>query len=236
MVRSTTSSREQSRLSTLNSVDIFDGPTLIQVAPRYKNDAFMQIQTLVNQTDDNYPRYIECKAFAKFIYNKQYKNESYVAQMGMLEPHDKNSVFVYSVDKSGLVNGTLRLCRDSDIGIPMKNSVSELIDKYRLQGLHVAEPGRFATSTTTSHRLVSAAYEIARYTGIDIYMMQCRSDHRTFYESRCGAELLPGYAAPEHCINMIWTIADTPELFFSHFGDNRDSFQTLMSTLENQYD
>lgn len=236
MVETISSLREQSTLKNNDSVGIFNGLTLMQVAPRYNKDAFVQVHHHVSQFDDNYPRYIECKAFAKYTYDKLYKGESYVAEMRMLEPHDKHSVFVYSVDKAGWINGTLRLCRDSDIGLPMADSVSDVIEQYRKDGLIVAEPGRFATSTTTSHRLVSAAYEIARYAGIDIYMMQCRADHRAFYETNCGAKVLTGYSAPDHCINMIWPIADTPDLFFSRYGNNQNSLRTLMSTLESYDD
>jgi hypothetical protein len=234
MVGSVSSSREHALLIRRNNSDLFSGPTLIQVASRLEENVFKQINLSADQAEDSYPRYIECKAFAKFVYDKRYKGESYVAKMRMLEPHDKHSIFVYSVDRDGWVNGTLRLCLDSDIGLPMADSVANVIDQYRKQGLVVAEPGRFASSTAKSHCLISAAYEIAHYVGIDVYMMQCRADHRAFYQSQCGAEVLAGYSAPEHCINMIWPIANTPDSFIERFGNNRESLLALMSTLENR--
>lgn len=232
MIRLISAQVYQPQRHTRDKPDLFDGPTLVQVGARLHDKAFKQIRQSVQTDSIYYPLYIECKEFAKSVYERKYKHEPYVANMAVREPHDKHSVIVYSLDTAGRVNGTLRLCGDSDVGMPMSDDIQEHISTLRRKGLRIAEPGRFATSSCTSHRLVSAAFEIGCYAGVDLYLMQCRAEHQDFYQSQCAAKELVGYSAPEGCINMVWKIAETPDVFFNRFGSHRESLETLMNELE----
>jgi len=191
---------------------LFDGPTLIQVAPPKDKNIFRMIRRSVKLGYPDYARYLECKAFTKTQYEHFFEAESYVSNMKIVEPHDKQSVILFSTDKYGCVNGTLRICKDSELGLPMGKDVPCVISDLRRRGLFIGEPGRFCQST---------------YAGMYAYLMQCRLDQQTFYENQVAAEALP-IPAPEGCVNMIWRIANTPEKFIHRFGHTQEQLEALL--------
>jgi len=208
---------------------LFDGPTLIQVAPPKDKNIFSMIRRSVKLGYPDYARYLECKAFTKTQYEHFFEAESYVSNMKIVEPHDKQSVILFSTDKYDRVNGTLRICKDSELGLPMGKDVPRVISDLRRRGLFIGEPGRFCQSTgaRTYRRMVSAAFAIASYAGMYAYLMQCRLDQQTFYENQVAAEALP-IPAPEGCVNMIWRIANTPEKFIHRFGHTQEQLEALL--------
>lgn len=218
---------------------LFDGPTLVQVTPpNPSRRMFGAIQNRVRPGSHVYSRYIESKEFAKAVYEDKYRGEKYVCDMSVVEPHDHRSVILYSLNSESRVVGTLRLCLDTGDGLPMANDVADVISALRRQGQTVAEPGRFATTAgkRISRCLISAAYEIARVAGIDVYLMQCRADHCDFYASQLAAQVLENYPAPEGCVNMIWRVAETPDAFFTRFGRNRLELENPLLEPENEDD
>lgn len=210
---------------------LFNGPTLIRVAPPARSQSlFESIHSHVQPGSRFYARYIEAKEFAKGVYEDKYGGEDYVGQMSVTEPHDHNAVILYALGRNNCVVGTLRLCLDAGNGLPMADDVCGVLSTLRRQGQTIAEPGRFATAAgkRVSGCLISAAYEVACAAGITVYLMQCRADHCDFYASHLAAEVLVNQPAPEGCVNMIWRVADTPAAFFNRFGRNRLELKRLL--------
>jgi hypothetical protein len=215
-----------------NIDSLFDGPTLIRIArPANGQGIFREINYAVHRDSPAFSDYVEAKVCAKRIYVKNFSGEKYVDHVSVLEPHDGNSVIVYSRDCAGDIESVLRLCLDKGHGMPLNSDLVGLVAAFRRQGLTIAEPGRFVSrrSAGMALHLVSAAFEIALHSGIDVYLMQCRVEHCDFYRSRLGAEVLRDYPPPEGCRNMAWKVSATPTKFAQYSSSNRTSLKELFT-------
>lgn len=215
-----------------NSRRLFCGPTMIRIGrPTEKQGIFKEISYAVRRGAPGYSTYIESKSYAKQVYVENYTGEKYVDAMSVVEPHDKNAVIVYSRDKKGNIDSTLRMCLDAGSGLPLSEDLAGVVCGFRRQGLTVAEPSRFTSGrgARMGRHLVSAAFEIALLCGIDIYLIQCKSDYCDFYRSNLAAEILENYPAPYGCKNMVWRVSATPKETALSTSSNRVSLKKLIN-------
>lgn len=202
-------------------------PTLIELYPATHQHLFKSIHRSVRPDDTKFSRYVESKCLCIDTYNLR----GYEYEMSMFEEHDGKALILYSLDQDNQVDGTLRICIDSQIRLPIADSLPEEYPQFRQQGLALGEPGRFAINPESKNfrRFISAAYEIGIYCQLDAYLLQIRSEQLRFYKRFCAAELLSNEHAPPGCTHLIWRLDKTPALFLRVFGNHQSDLLKLIN-------
>lgn len=203
------------------------GPTLVEIGPAPTTPVYKSVYRDVRPGHRKFDQYIACKQWCKTTYD----NNGYVYKMSLIENSDRCSIILYSLDDNGNVESTLRICRDSQYGLPIAASLPDVCAQLRAQNLSIAEPGRFAVAPGSGNfrRYVAAAYGIGRHWDIDIHLLQVRSEQTDFYQNFVGAQLLPSSLAPQGCTNLMWRLRDTPKVFFRAFGRYQNELKNLIS-------
>jgi len=223
---STASGGELKPIDLTRDVRSCAGPTLIQVNAPPDTSIFGRIHRMVQPADSVYELYIEAKQLCR----DTYKTLQYSYDMDVVENMDRGSILLYEKNSANNIISTMRICLDVDCGLPITECIGVKYTALRKRGLSLAEPGRFVVNSDSNiyRRYVSAAYELGKYCGVDAHLLQVRSEQVNFYRRYCAARTIPNSTAPKGCTNMIWTLADTPKVFFRVFGRHRQELHNAL--------
>ena len=178
--------------------------------------------------------FLGAKAVCQRVYTERYPEYALAVE----EPYDANAVLLYSRSSAHVATGVLRVCFDSDRGLPSECSLSPETDTLRRCGVRIAEPGRFAIADGDRPRealykaYLRALYQVARAAGVEVYLMQVRGRHADFYRRNCAAVDLNSELAAPGCVNLAWNIERTPRRFFRVFGPDQGHLDRFLATEE----
>lgn len=201
---------------------------LIEIEPSSEG-IFKQIHRSTSANDKAYQLFLQ----AKLLCLNDYLEQGYEYPISLLDKYDQHSVLFFSRQKNGVVNGTLRVCFDSADGLAVADSIPAQFARYRQRGLLMSEPGRFSLKRGSKLRgaFLRAIYQLAVACRIDVYLLQVRENHASYYERLFGAVSLPSDDAPPGCCNLRWDIKRTPAYFFEKLGQGQSDLKHLLSNL-----
>lgn len=174
--------------------------------------------------------FVEAKAVCQRVYTERYPEYA----LSIEEPYDENAVLLFSRSPTRGATGVLRVCFDSERGLPSERSLRPETDVLRRCGVRVAEPGRFAISGGEGlyKAYLRALYQVARITRVEVYLMQVRARHADFYRRNCAAVDLNSDLAAPGCVNLAWNIERTPRRFFRVFGAEQTHLESFLANQE----
>jgi hypothetical protein len=153
----------------------------------------------------------------------------------LTDKHDLKSVHFVSRNRRGLVNGTVRICMDSELRLPAAHYAPNTYWQLKRQPQKIAEAGRFVSDgLAVCKRIVSAAYQFGKLMQVDLWM-QVRDEHADFYKRHCGAKPTGG-GTPSGCQNLIWRINKTPVEFYDTFGADQSELSRCWQNQEITHD
>lgn len=150
-------------------------------------------------------------------------------QMASWDKYDYNACIFYGRDRQRQVNAMIRVCFNLDGALPVEPFLDSDIDALLGQGRRVAVVGRHFSRGSHFKDNIRAIYQAAKYFHVDTYLIEARSEHKSYYERWFDAREMDSRFASAGCVNLQWDIATTPPLFFRVFGHNQTYLQRFMT-------
>lgn len=162
-----------------------------------------------------YPTYLLGKYIVAREFNRRYPKYP----IDIIEPHDSRSVLISSDSGNTGQDGIVRICFDTDKGLPIIPYIRREYMERKEKGLKVAEVGRlFVEPASRAYpHFMALVYLLALELEIDCYLIQVRSKNVKAYQNLFGAKVLVENKRCEDCTHMAWDIASTPQEFWGRF-------------------
>ncbi len=134
---------------------------------------------------------------------------------------DDSALTLYTRDKNGHINSTVRLCVDGPYGFPQDRYLTE----YRETGVRLMELGRFIINEGNLELLKDyyrAFFSIAKNLQSDAIVMSMQPSHISFHQKLIGVDVIAEdtetYGGPYSLACVVWELKATSQKFFTWIG------------------
>lgn len=210
----------------------YEDRTLVEINAA-SGDLFLSLDTVTGNATRANSTFAKCKQLCQKVYGELYPDYEMEAE----EVYD-NCAWIFYTKSEGQINGMMRVCFDSQHGLPVQPSLSSEIAALRACNVKIAEPGRFVIDNADGlyAKYMKAIYQLAVLSDVDTFLLQVRNEHANFYQRCCGAVELDSSKAPPGCTNLCWSIPDTDARFFRAFGRDQTQLESFCAAKEVGYE
>lgn len=166
-----------------------------------------------------FQQYQEILNFRHIEYHKHLKEVT-----GLPDPFDCRSHLLFTINSEGLVDSTMRIAVDSELGLPLdEEAFGNQTEHLRDRGYKLLELGRFHTHNSSQSLLKSyytSVMSIAEAEQADIIVMAMQHRHIHFHEKIVGVEVVDpmlktNFGSTEPYATVLWDISNTKSKYFN---------------------
>ncbi len=176
---------------------------------RWKNQVLMAKKACLEVYQESFPEY----------------------SMDLFDQYDRSSCLFFARDSHEDINAMIRVCMNLNGLLPLEPFSRMETESWISEGLKVAVVGRHFCKGKGFKKNIQAIYQLGMQFGIDIYLIEARTEHSDYYKKWFGATDIDSYQASSGCVNLRWDLVNTPEVFFKVFGQDQGHLQRFF----NQY-